>query len=522
MILDSRTITPDTVLETDICVVGAGAAGITLALQFANSALRVDLVESGGFVFDDATQDLARGEVRNGRYRQLNKSRMRHFGGVTTVWGGQSLPLGEIDFEKRDGIPDSGWPITRADLDPFYVRAHEVLKLGPFDYDVARAAADRGLDLFPFDRSRVDTVLSRYRPLRFGPEYRETLEQAPNIRILLHGNLVNIDRDRDRARIAGLSIRTLTGTAFTMRARYYVIALGGIENARALLLSRDVEAAGLGNRHDLVGRFFMEHVSYQSGYLLPADPGTAYRLYTKLHPDPAGHDIQAHIALPQALVRELAIPNYRAILTYKSDASQGRPAKKDRKQKSSEQRSDGFFAQIGRMIGDLIDQEGDAGGELDDAYRLRSYVEQVPDRDSRVGLADTRDALGLNRVYADWRLSEANRRGIKEALQVIAAEAGRSGFGRARIDVDEGEPVLDGARGSHHHMGTTRMHDDPKHGVVDPDCRVHGVENLYVAGSSVFPTSGHANPTMTIVALTLRLADHIRSLAVRAGGGDGG
>ena len=389
----------------------------------------------------------------------------------------------------------------------------------PFDYDVARAAADSGLDLFPFDRSRVDTVLSRYQPLRFGPEYREALEQAPNIRVLLNGNLVNIDRDRDRARIAGLSIRTLPGNAFTVRARFYVIALGGIENARALLLSRDVEAAGLGNRHDLVGRFFMEHVSYQSGYLLPADPGKAYRFYTKLHPDPAGHDIQAHIALPQQLVRELAIPNYRAILSYKSDASQGRPPQKDRKRRSSEQRSDGFFAQIGRMIGDLVDQVGDAGDNLDDAYRLRSYVEQVPDPDSRVGLADERDRLGLNRVYVDWRLSEANRRGIKEALKVIAAEAGRSGFGRARIDIEDSDPVLDGARGSHHHMGTTRMHEDPKRGVVDPNCRVHGIENLFVAGSSVFPTSGHANPTLTIVALSLRLADHIRSLAVDGDGG---
>jgi len=516
MYIDSRTMEQGADIEADVCIVGAGAAGITTASELSGLPVRVALIESGGFEFEDETQELMRGEVRRGIEDQLITSRIRFFGGTTNVWGGECLPLSAIDFEKRDGVPLSGWPMTRADLDPFYKRAHGVLKIGDYEYDTDTVAAKLGLPLFPFDRTRVDTAVSRHRAMRFGEDYHETLEQSENVRVYLYGNLVNINRDPGNAAVKDLSVKTLTGKAFTVRSKMYVLALGGIENARMLLLSRDVDTAGIGNGHDKVGRYFMEHLSHISGYIVPADSSKVYRFYTDDQEGDGEYDLSAKLGLPEKRVRELKIPNYRAVLTLASNPSMTQAKDAAREvyaDVSAGEWPDDLLGHIGDAVGGMVDYAGDwVSGNDGVFYRVRSFVEQVPNPDSRVGLVEERDALGLNRAFLDWRLTQTDRQGIAEGAKAIAMEVGRSGFGRFRMSFSTIEDILpDGAHGAHHHMGTTRMHENPKQGVVDPDCRVHGVGNLFVAGSSVFPTCGHANPTLTIVALSLRLADRIKA-----------
>jgi choline dehydrogenase-like flavoprotein len=358
--------------------------------------------------------------------------------------------------------------------------------------------------------------VSRYNRLRFGPHYRRELDEAKNLTTYLWGNVVNINRHPSNPHVTDVSVRTLSGKRFTVRGRYFVLALGGIENARMLLLSRDIEAAGLGNGHDLVGRYFMEHILYWSGMIMRAGTEPLFDFYSGEHPL-GDVTVQGHIALPDDLLRDLQIPFYRAELDVLSPSFLNTDAGRSARilGKNAERRT--WPKNLGRHLINILSGLDDVveyyAGETESfpaLYVLENYVEQVPNPDSRIGLARRRDALGLNRATLRWHLSRLDKTGIQKAQQVIATEVGRSGFGRMRFEMPEEEVLLEGARGGSHHMGTTRMHDQPRQGVVDADCCVHGLNNLYVAGSSVFPTVGYINPTLTIVALTIRLGDHLK------------
>ena len=308
----------------------------------------------------------------------------------------------------------------------------------------------------------------------------------------------------------------MSGSRFGVRARVYVLAAGGIENARLLLLSNDVEANGLGNGYGLVGRFSMEHVWYPSGTIVLRQP-TRYDLYEAEREVADDVAVRAHVALPADILQREGLPQFRATL---------QPIDDHRSQDFS---WSGWY--LGRHLGALEAPEypvyhlsnvlNDLRGAVRQmsgatdwpmAYRLANYIEQTPNPDSRVFLSGERDALDQNRAAVDWRLSPLDEECIRRAQELIAMEVGRAGLGRMRIEIENDEAVLlEGASGGSHHMGTTRMHENPRLGVTDRDCRVHGIANLYVAGSSVFPCAGYPNPTLTIVALSLRLADHLHA-----------
>jgi choline dehydrogenase-like flavoprotein len=513
--VDSRTLDDGAVVDAEVCIIGGGAAGITLALELADQPFRVVMIESGGFDFEEQTDDLRRAINTGHPYSNLPISRLRYFGGSTNHWGGHCAPMRALNFEHRPWIPYSGWPFPRQDLEPYYLRAHDIVRLGEFDYDPVRTAAAMDMSLFPFDPSRVETVMSRYNALQFGDQYRQALDTAKNLTTYLWGNVVNIDRHPINPFVSQVSVRTLTGKNFTVRGRYFILALGGIDNARMLLLSDDVEAAGLGNANDLVGRFFMEHIWYLSGTIVQSGPQIPLGFYRYEHPL-GDVGVRGHIALPEDLVRKLEIPEYRAELRIRRSASRSTDAgyyyKKWLESLSNFKWPDDLGNQIMRVVTDLDDVAGHlVEGDFPFAYQLENYVEQVPNPDSRIDLAPERDALDLPRAAVHWQLSELDKTGIRKAQEVIASEVGRSGFGRMRIEMpEEEEIILKDARGGAHHMGTTRMHNDPRQGVVDSDCRIHGLGNFYVAGSSVFPTGGYINPTLTIVAMTIRLGDHIK------------
>jgi choline dehydrogenase-like flavoprotein len=486
-----------TIVDAEICVIGAGAAGITLALELANEPYRIALIESGGFEPEEQTDALHSAVNIGHKYPNLPASRLRYFGGSTNHWGGHCAPMSPLNFERRPWIAHSGWPFSRRDLDPYYLRAHDVLLLGEFDYNAESVARVLRKNLFPFDPSRVETVVSRYNPLAFGRHYRDILDRMKNLTTYLWGNVVSINRHPTNAYVRDVYVRTLTGKSFTVRGRYFVLAAGGIENARILLLSNDVDAAGLGNECDQVGRYFMEHIWYPSGIIVPADPRIVLDIYGHRHA--LGNiRIGGDIALPERLVRELEIPDFRAELAVLRAVT-----------------DKGIGVDVMNIVSELeaVASPFRRGVQLPLVYWLLNFVEQVPNPGSRIGLARERDALGLHRVTVHWQLSELDRTGIRKANEVIAAEVGRSGFGRMRIELPSNEEtILDAADGGPHQMGATRMHENPRRGVVDANCRIHGLHNIYVAGSSVFPTVGHSNPTLTIVAMTIRLADHLKKL----------
>ncbi len=544
MFIDAGQVSNGALVEADIVIVGAGAAGISLALELTGSGLAVCLLESGGMKFALPNQSLYSGLNVGLPYHALDICQLRYLGGSTNAWGGWCRPLDPIDFETRPWVEQSGWPFAISELAPFYRRAHELCQVASDDYDPERAVAELGhprAKLLPFDPARLETLIYRFSPpTRFGQVYREALRRADNLRCYLNANVLAIKTDALARTVTRLAVGTLSGVHFEVAARHYVLAAGGIENARLLLLSNDVVANGLGNQHDLVGRFFMAHPHTKRQLIVPTR-----RLATGLYGEMFhGRAVMARISLPEALQRQERLLNYSANLhaVYFGQDSQGWLAlRKAVLSLSRSRRSDPYvrLPPYGRKglsrleIFDMVRQFDRTvlaallrlfqPNRFISGFVLESKPEQAPNPNSRVTLDDARDAFGLRRVKVDWRMLQIDRRAAVRGEEIIDAELRRLGIGSmvplTPAEIDNWPGNLEGGW---HQLGTTRMHADAKHGVVDPNARVHGMSNLFVAGGSVFPTGGSAPPTLTIVALALRLASHLRENIFRVKLGQSG
>ena len=505
------------VFEADVCLVGAGAAGIALARRLARSALRVVLLEAGGLEPDDATQALYRGENVGLPRHALDASRLRYFGGSTNHWTGLVAPLQPRDFRARPWIPRSGWPIGPEDLAPYYAEAAALCGLEPavLGRDLAGTL---GRTLPPISEEKLPPFLLHYAPcLRFGEAYGPELSGAVNVDVVLHANAVRVQVDAEARRVDHVAFRTLDGRAGRARARAYVLCCGGIENARLLLLSDDVEPRGLGNRHDVVGRFFMDHPFVRAGEVVQTGSIALDALYPDFERD--GRRYRPAFALGESLERTHELTGCAAYLWRSDDqrAEATRAAARLLDASRGGRWPDDLAHEVATVARDLAGLYADLLGEPPATppprLEILCLLEQTPDPESRVSLSGERDALGLRRVRVDWRVGERERRTLVVMVETLAAELGRLGLGRVRLShwLAEHDGFEPAPMDYNHHMGTTRMSLDPASGVVDASCRVHGLANLYVAGSSVFPTSGVANPTLTLLALALRLADHLRA-----------
>ncbi|MFL5550323.1 MAG: GMC oxidoreductase, partial [Gemmatimonadaceae bacterium] len=489
---------------------------ITIAREFANSPLKVILLEGGGFDFDPQLQDLFRGEIIGQPYFPLQAAALHYFGGSTNHWAGYCSLYESIDFEKRDWVPHSGWPITRADLDPFYARAHSVLDLGPYKYDAAdwkNGDADR-VPLLGDSRVVWTKMWQFSPPTRFGIKYRDEIVNSPNIHLYTHANVVEVEANEELTAVRSARIRGFDGKEYHARARRFVLACHTIQNARLLLASNRQARTGLGNGNDLVGRYFMEHFEMPSGELALADPqSTKTKLYEFAG---LGGPPRGELALTAATQREHRILNGTANVEAGNYGDQV---------PSTFQFIDTVmmnkmraWQKGGRKGPPPIRVAAAALAPRDKGpprfYHMMTRQEQAPNPDSRVTLSAEKDALGMPRTKLDWRVTELDKRSIRTFYQLLGREMGRSGTGRVQIKewlLSDDKTWPSFISGGWHHMGTTRMHTDPKQGVVDANCKIHGLANLYIGGASVHPTAGAANPTLTLVALSLRLADHLKA-----------
>jgi choline dehydrogenase-like flavoprotein len=536
MFFQARQVDEQSILRSTICIIGGGAAGITLALEFERQGVDTIVLESGGFKPDAATRDLYRGENAGLPYVFADGCRGRFLGGSSNCWGGWCGPLQEHDMAKRDWVPDSGWPFDRRTLDPYYERAHEVLQLGPYDYDVGRwvAKIDRhDVRRLPFVSGKVRDTLSQFSsPGRLGTVYRNQLAGAKHVRVCLHANVTDIETDATARTVRRLRVATLGGRRFTVEARQFVLACGGIENARLLLASNKSCAAGLGNGHDLVGRYFADHPRLALGVVRLQPQWRRNMLYDiKFHylnqaMSVDGKFFSSQLSLAPEVQKQEGILNaqiwFNSIFPGEGSAAATALLRFKHLWHGKADLELAHFADVLRLARQPISTAGFVATRLIKPERLMGDVqvavicEPAPNRDSRVTLSDTRDALGLPRVRVDWRLGEQVKRTFDRTIAVFADELVQAGVGDVEKAAPlEGRPWPEGPNhswhhlGTWHHMGTTRMHDSPTQGVVDRNCRIHGMSNLYVAGSSVFPSFGANFPTTTIVALSLRMADHL-------------
>ena len=514
---DLDSLGPDAVLDCDVCVVGSGAAGMALATELLSSRLKVIVLESGRFDANADIQKLYDVDFGQRPLTGAHTGRHRILGGSTTAWGGQSLRLNPIDFQHRDWVQHSGWPIDFAGLESFYQRASAFLLTDSdnFDTDLFRR-----LKMHPpaFDEAAAHFHFSKWsRQPDLRKVYAAKIEQSPNITLLTSANLCSIELNEAATHVKTLSIRSLAGKRASVTSRAVVLAAGGIETARLLLASRGQQRNGVGNDRGLVGRFLQDHPATLVGRIDTGGRSTLQRAFNLFYA--AGTKFSPRLSMSPAAQRRLRTLSVSAIFSFFPRA--GSSLEQVKAAVSGMRRgrlSAGAFTTIARgmlfsgpaLVGPAFEYAVRGRAFVADAVaELRMITEQEPNPDSRVTLsADRTDALGLPRAVVDWRLTDLTFHTIETYRDLIAGELNRLELGTLIPTTDWRDQICD----SYHHIGTTRMAASPEHGVVDTDCRVHGIDNLFIAGSSVFPTGGHSNPTLTLLALAIRLADHLKTL----------
>lgn len=516
MIFDFRKIDQKEIVA-DLCIIGAGAAGITLAREFKELGIRVCLLESGGLQYEPEIQALNEG-VDTGFQEgsTVGSSRLRYFGGTTNHWIGHSAPYNQMDFESRPWIPHSGWPISKEDLDPYYQTAQSLFDLGPNQYELTKIPEMKG-DIPAFDPTKITAKTWQMSPTRFGIKYRKDLEQAKNISVYLYANVTELVMDNENSQVGSAKIRTLDGKKGTVRARYFVLACGGIENARILLLSNGANPNGIGNQHDLVGRFYMDHVRIPfaaTAKVVDAHLFDGVIDYFSVN----GVEHKPLLCPSDRIQRNIETLNWAVQIDKIQPRSEGLGAADEIYNDLTEgDWPDEFSRKTWAVVSDLSSVVRGLYRRYKPVYlHFLARCENAPNHDSRITLTSERDTLGQNKVQRNWLVTTREKDTIRSAMQLMGEEIGRLGLGRVKLAdwllEDNNAWPDDLYGGGNHQIGTTRMASDPKNGVVDKNCRVHTTENLFIAGSSVFSTSGVTHPTLTIGAISLRLADHLKSI----------
>jgi choline dehydrogenase-like flavoprotein len=512
---DATQLENHSVIEGDICIVGAGVAGIAMALDWINTPYKVILLEGGGFNVESKMQDLYRGKSIGQRYYPLHSQRLHYFGGTSGHWAGFCSPFDPIDFKRRDWVEHSGWPIQYDDVLPHYEQARKVVEIDSsnFDFEFWRKT-DPELKPLPLDKKVLWNKMWQFSPpTRFGTRYKEDILKGGNIFLYTHANVVNIETDDAVSTVKQVRIKNLDGKEHTVKAKCFVMACCAIQNARMLLASNLQAPKGLGNDRDLVGRFFMDHMEVMTSDLFMPFERPIKLYYPWVYSDTK---VRAELAMTENKQAELRVLNGTASLMPK-EVTSNKPANIDT--------FPGDAVATVEMWNEMNKLRGKENFGKPENYECKEFelftrMEQAPNPNSRIQLDRETDELGVPRANLDWRLSAIDKKSIRQLQKIIGEEVGRSEIGRIRMkkwlrDEKKNNDWPTTLGGGWHNMGTTRMADSPTEGVVDANCKVFGLTNLYMAGSSCFATSGAANPTLTLLALTFRLSAHLKTTAIK-------
>jgi len=552
MIIQADRVENMAELATDVCIIGSGAAGITLALELRRHNVSAVVLTGGRLRETSRDRDLYRGAPDpECPHEPLEENRRRAFGGTTSAWGGRCVPLEPIDFDQRPWVPNSGWPISYGEVRPYFDRAMELCEAGPFSFDAADTfGPDRASMISGFDDDDITTSrLERWSPpTNFAKRYMTDLRRAPGLRVLVGGHATDIQLEGDGTSVRRVQATAGPGHSFFVAARLYVVAAGGLETPRLLLCSDEVHAKGIGNSADLVGRYYMSHLTGVAEKITMAEPRPELR--SAFEKDADGVYCRRRFALtPHAqTIRQVGnavatlhrppisnamhrdplfsaaflLKHYRGIVGRKkldailAELRESRDVQLEHL-KVIAAISPASAAAILRVVRQRYFGKRRLPSVLAGPFAAEHYLsyqtEHAPNPASQVSLASERDALGMRRITVRPAFSDVDVRTVVELHRVIASRFEQSGIGTVVFDERElNDYLADYIRqfnSQAHHLGTARMSVTPASGVVDGNCKVHDVRDLFVAGAAVFPAGGHANPTLTIVALAVRLAGHL-------------
>jgi choline dehydrogenase-like flavoprotein len=528
MISDLEDWEDGAAITTDICIVGAGVAGLTLAREFLGRATRILIIESGGLKDESRTQRLYESEIVGMPHEGVHNGRFRVFGGSSTRWGAQLMTFESQDFSARDYIGYEAWPISCRTIRKYYRRAEEVLAVNSLPYE-EELWSDLNVRPINFDHDKLKYRFSKWAAFKnrnLAKSIGKDFQESHNVTILLHANLMEVVPDSNGASVSHLKVKSLSGKKVRVIGARYAICSGAIETGRLLLASNSVIAAGVGNDHDLVGRYFQDHISVRAARLIPNDRAGFTSTFDPFMRGATMHSCK--VVMTKELQRENRCLNIMGHVVYGFTEESGlyelrkilRAVQSKRNpipSPMSAWRILRYSSDIFRMVfGQFL-----ARRRLSPKFakcHLDIECEQAPSRDSRVMLSEDKDELGMPKTVLDWRITDLEKHTIKQYVKLFRSEWERLDLGHAKWDesiFEPGDAWLNICRDTYHHAGTTRMSTSPSHGVVDDDLKVHGLDNLYIGSTSVFPTSSCANPTLTMMALCVRLADHWKAQGVK-------
>lgn len=459
----------------DACIIGTGPAGVSVALGLESKGQRILLLEAGDTEFTEKSQSHYRGAIIGDKYFGLDVCRLRYLGGSSNHWAGKCRTLDEVDFQAKNGFPATEWPIAKKDIDPYLEKASEIL----------------GLPEIPADsKLETDELKSisfvQPPPVNFKLKYSQYLHDSDSILLATNANVTSFTPNYNTVKT--VNIRCCNGSAVKIQARRYILATGGIENSRLLLWSNFLANGELIKNARTLGRYWMEHPhAYVCDAFINAN--------TKSTVDP--HIITSY-SPTNALMKSKKVLNCGLNITPIPN-----------------------YEGTQKMIQDLMCIAPRVGNWA--SYKLKkghlcgakvyAASEQEPVIDNRIELSEEKDKLDVPRTNLFWKKNENDLRTCRIATEALGRYISSNNLGRLHLNKwlrnDEGFPDKT-VIGGHHHLGGTRMASSPEQGIVDKNCKVHGMNNLFIAGSSVFPSGGHANPTLPIVQMALRLAHYLR------------
>lgn len=504
MIYDLNEIQDDPFKDKlfDICIIGGGIAGITLAM-YLKKDLDILLLEAGGMDYSEESQEIYRGKNVGHEYFNLDDCRGRWLGGSSNLWGGWCAPLSSCDFKKRDFVKHSGWPIDKTDLDPYEEEAKLITNL-PKKFRLVKYKgwsdilenSDKNFNGFNFQWTAPFG-------LNFRDKYKSELENRSNITCFVNANLTDMTLSDDLSSIKNIEIKNYRNSVFNVNSKTYILATGGIENARLLLNFNKQCKNGIGNDNDLVGRFFAEHPHFNTGDFIMDDHIASIFASNKVE---KSNEFRTTYLIPSEefqnndKVLNVGLRVTPNLYPYSYSHS--------------------FKEKLRNAIcstdwSKKILNEQKIGCTKYDGH-IKIAAESAPNPESRVTIGPEVDKFGLKKTVLNWQLLELDKLTFKKTTIRIAELFVKQNLGRVKIQdwvLSDGTkfPGRPQELGGNHHMGTTRMGATPSEGVVDKNQKVFDIDNLYIAGSSVFPTTGHVNPTFTIIQMCLRLADHLNT-----------
>ena len=548
MIEDAREIPNQTILDTTVCILGGGAVGITLARELVRNGIEVILLPGAGKKERKSDRDRYRGRADPpGSHEPLEENRKRVFGGTTTAWGGRCVPFDPIDFEPRSWIPNSGWPIGWENVQPFLAEAMKLCEAGDTDFDARSAFPTSPAMMGPnFDDPEVVTwPLEKWSPpTNFARKYGPELSEAGRCRILLYGQGVQVHIAENKKEIQEVEASSGNKKQFFVRAKCFVLACGGLENARLLLASNQILPLGIGNQKDQVGRYYQSHQFGVCGHAVLREPlkmvydferdtqgAYARRRFWMTALGQQSHKMGNIIGFFFRQSKDVSFhrdPLTSSLYLAKNclhRLGQGLPGMKrmwdeDRVEMGNHLRV--VFREAPQLVPQVLDLTKKRffskrrlpfvlPSQKNNCFPLYYQAEHAPTPESRLVLTPgERDDLGMPRLLVKVKFSELDLHTVRSFFRVFEKRMKASGAGEFVYQEEQLEQQFAERKqtfnSNAHHIGTTRMSDNPRTGVVDSNGRVHGISNLYVGGSSIYPTSGHANPTLLAVMLALRLA----------------